>query len=141
VSIANVATLIPRYRSKTERKNMPNMREHEAQKNFIIWCQYRTGMYPELERVFAIPNGGHRHKSVAGRMKAEGVKRGVPDLCLPVPRGGYHGLYMETKIKPNKPTDHQLDWLAFLAQQGYATAVCYGLDGLVKTVEWYLELE
>lgn len=115
--------------------------EHAAQAAFIEWTQYRLGEHPELAYLYAIPNGGHRHKATAGRMKAEGVKAGAPDLCLPVPRGGYHGLYMETKIKPNKPTEAQADWLRFLEGQGYAAALCYGRDGLIDAVEWYLGLE
>ena len=115
-------------------------KEHTEQAAFIAWAAYQTGTYPELARIFAIPNGGHRHKAVAGRMKAEGVRAGVPDLFLPVARGGYHGLWMELKIKPNKVSEAQADWLEWLEGQGYAVSVCYGFDELVSTVEWYLEL-
>jgi len=114
--------------------------EHDAQRDFITWCGYSTGAHPELAHVFAIPNGGHRHKATAAKLKAEGVKAGVPDLFLPVARGGYHGLFMETKIKPNKPTAKQVDWLDALQQLGYAAEVCYGYEGLVECVNWYLGL-
>src|SRR5262245_64718583 len=46
---------------------------------------------------FAIPNGGARDVITAGRLKAEGVRAGVPDVCLPVARAGYHGLFLEVK--------------------------------------------
>ena len=120
---------------------MTRSAEHETQAAFIEWTAYRLGEYPELEWIFAIPNGGHRHKAVAGRMKAEGVRAGVPDLMLPVPRGGYHGLWIEVKIRPNKPTEAQTAWLEFLEGQGYAVSVCFGVEELIETVEWYLELE
>ena len=116
-------------------------KEHTEQAAFVSWCAYQTGTYPELARIFAIPNGGHRHKAVAGRMKAEGVRAGVPDLMLPVARGGYHGLWMELKIKPNKVSEAQAEWLEWLDRQGYAASLCWSAEELIDTVTWYLELE
>ena len=54
-------------------------------------------IYPELEWLFHIPNGGSRHKIEAGKLKAMGVKPGVPDLALLVPKGPYNGLFIELK--------------------------------------------
>lgn len=117
------------------------MSEHTEQVAFLDWCALHAAQYPELRWLYAVPNGGQRDVRVARRMKAEGVKAGVPDLCLPVSRGGYHGLYMEAKVKPNKLTPEQSAWLRFLALQGYAAKVCYGFDELLETVRWYLALE
>lgn len=122
------------------RKKNGQPSEHAEQATFIQWCDLHGYEYPELTRVFAIPNGGFRSAKTAGELKAEGVRAGVPDLCLPVPRGPYHGLYMETKVPPNKPTLHQIEWITFLEAQGYAAAVCYGCAGLIETVTWYLAL-
>jgi len=65
--------------------------EHKEQKALFRWAGFRAQQKPELELLYAILNGGHRHKAVGRRLKAEGVKRGVPDICLPVPRGGFTG--------------------------------------------------
>ena len=121
------------------------MSEHTEQAAFIQWCEMQKNVYPELAWVYAVPNGGQRHKAVAGKMKAEGQKPGVPDLCLPIPKakpdgGIYCGLYQETKVKPNKPTPEQNKWLEFLACQSYAVAVCYGFDDLKAVMLWYLSL-
>lgn len=75
--------------------------------------------WPELRLFHAIPNGGHRSKRTAGQMKAEGVRRGVPDYCLPVARGGYHGLYIELKNATGRASPEQRQWLADLTAQGY----------------------
>lgn len=40
---------------------------------------------PELEWLHAIPNGGARDGFTAASLKAEGVKRGILDMFLPVP--------------------------------------------------------
>jgi hypothetical protein len=66
--------------------------------------------YPALRMLHAIPNGGHRHKATAARLKAAGVKAGVPDICLPVARGDWHGLYIELKVGKNKLTEAQRRW-------------------------------
>ena len=101
------------------------MSEHDEQANLITWAAMHEHEHPGLEMLFAIPNGGHRHIRVAAKMKAEGVKAGVPDLFLPVPRGDYHGLFIEMKFGKNKPTAHQRHWLEMLEWHGYKTAVCY----------------
>lgn len=54
------------------------------------------------------PNGGRRNKAEAAKLKAMGVRKGIPDLFLPIPRQGYHGLYIETKkIKNGKVSPDQ----------------------------------
>ena len=90
--------------------------------------------------LFAIPNGGHRHKAVAAKLKAEGVRPGVPDLCLPVARGLHHGLYIELKtLKPKRnPTTEQDWWLKELANQGYATFCCRGHKAAISVIQDYL---
>ena len=71
--------------------------EDTEQMGVIDWSNWNTGRFPELKLLFHVPNGGKRNAAEAARFKAMGVKAGVPDLCLPVPRGGYAGLYIEMK--------------------------------------------
>lgn len=72
-------------------------------------------------------------------MKRQGVKAGVPDLCLPVARQGHHGLYIEMKWGQNKVTKNQKQWLDDLQQQGYETTVCYGADEAIRVIKEYLD--
>ena len=102
------------------------MSEHAEQVRLMTWARQWEDEYPGLDLLFAIPNGGKRHVAVARKLKAEGVKAGVPDLFLPVPRHGYHGLFIELKYGKNRPTPHQWRWLEQLAHQGYKTVVCWG---------------
>ena len=90
--------------------------------------------------MYHVPNEGKRSKSAGARMKQEGLKPGVPDVCLPVAHGGFHGLYIEMKVGKNKPTDNQKEWLAGLKKQGYSTAVCYGWEAASKEILKYLNL-
>ena len=88
--------------------------------------------------MYHVPNGGSRNKIEAARLRAQGVKSGVPDLCLPVARGGNHGLYIELKAGKNTTTENQRRWLEYLRQQGYYTAVCYGWQKAAELIERYL---
>ena len=88
--------------------------------------------------VFHIPNGGSRNKAEAANLKRQGVRAGVPDLCIPVANGGYHGLYIEMKAGKNKPTDNQVRWLELLRRNGYAAFVCYGADSAIECIRRYM---
>ena len=63
---------------------------------------------------------------------------GVPDLCLPVPAGGFHGLYIEMKFGKNKPTEKQRWWLEQLEKQGYKAVVCWSAESVIKEIITYL---
>ena len=119
---------------------MPVPLESVEQKRLFEWAGYERGRHPELELMFHIPNGGKRNAAEAARFKAEGVKAGVPDICLPVARGGYHGLYIELKRREGgHATDKQLDWLERLSGQGYKTAVCHGWEAAANVITAYLK--
>jgi hypothetical protein len=112
--------------------------EHAEQAALFRWAEFARARLPELALLYAVPNGGHRHKATAARLKAEGVKRGVPDVCLPVARSGAHGLYIELKTERGKPTPEQLGWIRALRRQGYAAEVCRGWESACSMIEHYL---
>lgn len=114
--------------------------QHEEQEQIMLmqWARLQEMVYPELKWMFHIPNGGQRNKAVAAKLKAAGVKPGVPDLCLPVQRGGYAGLYIELKYGKNRATDKQHEWLEHLSNEGYKTAVCHGFESARDLILEYL---
>jgi hypothetical protein len=70
-----------------------------------------------------------------------GVMAGVPDLCIPIPSGAYHGLYIELKrLKGGKVSDSQSDWLLFLREKGYYAEVARGFDEAREMVLHYFAL-
>lgn len=123
--------------------------EHLAQCAVIEWCDLkaRTG-WPELARIFAIPNGGERHGKVAMKLKSEGVKKGVHDLFLPLVRRNpkkanqyYAGAFIEMKVGRNKPTPEQQWWATQLIEAGYACFLCYGSEQGITAIKYYYGLE
>ena len=98
--------------------------------------------YPEaFKLIYHVPNGGHRHKLVAIKLKEQGVKAGVPDLVLPMARAGYFGLYIEFKAKP--PFDAAVSasqdaYIQALIDQGYLALVCRGHIDALECLRAYL---
>lgn len=114
--------------------------EHEEQRAVIQWAHVHGRAWPELDLLFAIPNGTYT-ASVKARKKAvaEGVRKGVPDLFLPVARGGKHGLFIEMKRRKGGSLEpEQRQWLTWLAAQGYATHRCNGSDEAIQVISDYL---
>lgn len=121
---------------------LPSPTESAEQMQLFAWAAWQAGRYPELSWLYHIPNGGKRTKATGGRLKAEGVKSGVPDLCLPVARGRFHGLYIELKReRGNSTTENQERWLEFLKVQGYCAVVCHGCEEAAAVLLGYLQME
>lgn len=113
--------------------------ESNEQQTLFEWAKRMEGKWSELKLLYHIPNEGKRSQRTGARMKAEGIKSGVPDICLPVARGEHHGLYIELKRRRNsKVTKEQLDWIADLVAQGYVAAVCRGCDEAISLITRYL---
>ena len=79
-------------------KQMQPLTESQLQIQIFEWAQLMTGKYPELYLLYHIPNEGKRSIYYGAKLKREGLKSGVPDICLPIPKGQYCGLYIELKV-------------------------------------------
>lgn len=101
--------------------------EHFEQCQFVQWFRRN---WPHV-RIFAIPNGEARSAATAGRLKAEGVASGVPDLFVPAWR-----LWVEMKrTKGGSVSAEQKDWLQYLEGIGHTTIVCRGCEDAKKQIE------
>ena len=112
--------------------------EHDEQVALFRWAAENEAAHPELRMLHATPNGGYRPVHTAVMLKAEGVKAGVPDVCLPVPRGRFHSLWIEMKRKPNKPTLEQEQWVASLRRYGNQAVICYSATEAINCIMAYL---
>ena len=118
--------------------------EHAEQSAVVDWAQAHIGKWPELDWLYAIINGIPLPGSMLQRvriinyMKAEGLKPGVADLCLPSARGGYFGMYLELKKKGGVIREGQGEFLAFVSEQGYFDSVCYSADEAIEILTTYL---
>lgn len=110
------------------------MSESDEQRAVVEYCDLRN--IP----IYHVPNGGYRNKREAARLKAEGVRAGVPDLCIPVARGGYHSLYIEMKAAGGRPTDAQVRWIRRLQDEGMCAYVCVGAGNAIELIRRYMDL-
>lgn len=115
------------------------MTEHEHQAALFRWARLASGARPELALMFAVPNGGARTARTGAMLKAEGVKAGVPDIFLPVPRDNWHGLFIELKTAKGCASAVQREWIARLQEQGYRAEVCRGWNTARELIEEYLQ--
>lgn len=95
-------------------------------------------------RTYAIPNGGGRSKREAGRLKAEGVTKGVSDIFVSLPvhqnnRGLVFGLYIEMKSVIGRLSTEQDVWLDGSTRLGYAARVCRSADEACEVWKAYVD--
>lgn len=84
------------------------------------------------------PNGGYRNPIEAAKFKRLGTSAGFPDLFIPYPRKGYHGLFIELKrVSGGKLSPEQVKWGEFLQRQGYAWYEAKGFADVEKIVKDY----
>ena len=114
--------------------------EHAEQVALCDWWRpyARTHGIPE-SLLFAIPNGGRRDKITGARLKAEGVRAGVPDMFLAVPRQNAPGLFLELKKqKGGRVSENQKTMHEALSQAGYPVCICRGWDAAKRAIEDYI---
>lgn len=117
------------------------MRESEHQRAVFRWSRQPSvrDKWPEIKLLFHVKNETTEGARRVQSDKAMGVKPGVPDLCLPVARGRYHGLFIEMKNERGRVSEAQKWWVRELNGQDYAAVVCYGWESAAMMLEWYLE--
>lgn len=133
---------------------MIGARETNVQAAVVAWAELMVARWPELAALHAVQNwAGVKNAREGAQRKREGVKAGVPDLHLPVARGGYFGLYIEMKrvaVRVNKTkaptqvrtrtTSEQDEWHARLSDLGHYVKVCWTAEEAQTVLEQYLTL-
>ena len=114
---------------------------HQAQ--VVEWSKwaYKTGKYPMLNMLHCSLNGVKLSGTQAKIAKGQGMLSGIPDLFLPVPKNGYHGLFIEMKSEKGRLTDNQHWFLTNADSLGYKTAVCYSAKEAISAIEAYYSQE
>jgi len=118
---------------------------HQQALMLALVIERQAGRLLASEWLYHVANGRKRDIEDAGTLKAEGVKPGILDLCLPVACRGYHGLYIEMKkpaersrrgggVKPD-----QLRFMQHLTRHGYLGLVCYHWQEALHYIQWYLK--
>ena len=114
---------------------------HQAQ--VVEWSKwaYKTGKYPMLNMLHCSLNGVKLSGTQAKVAKGQGMLSGVPDLFLPVPKNGFHGLFIEMKSEKGRLTENQHWFLTNAESVGYKTAVCYSAKEAISAIQAYYDQE
>lgn len=117
--------------------------DREGLEQAALMAELSARMPVVADLIYHVPNGGHRVKAVAAKLKAQGVKAGIPDLKLPMARGVFFGLYIEFKATP--PNDaaisaSQHERIRKLNDQGYLAVVCRGHFDAMEQIRAYLRI-
>lgn len=122
--------------SKKTDINKP-MTESQIQKGFVRWFR---GRYTEIEPLFfAVSNGGARNAWTAKILKDEGVRAGVSDLILLIPKHGYAGLLIETKKPDGSQSDSQKEFERLATKFKYLYVIVRNQEDFEKLMMWYIE--
>ena len=111
--------------------------ESQIQKDCVKWFRSR---YQEIEPLFfAVANGGARNAWTAKIMKDEGVRAGVADLILLIPRHGYSCLCIEMKTPDGTQSESQKIFERMLTQYKGMYVVCRSLPDFQRVCMEYIE--
>lgn len=116
-----------------------NASESSQQSALFAWSALPEvrAKYPDLKWMFAIPNGGLRFNP--GKFKAEGVKSGVADIFLPVPKSGWHGLFLEMKkLKGGVLSEDQYKFKQYVLDENYGWTLAKGFEQAKDIIVNYL---
>jgi hypothetical protein len=114
-------------------------RERQMQKAAV---EYIDKCYPQIGPLcFHVPlELLRREEHTAGMFHALGARAGVADIVMLIPRGVYHGLLVELKVPPRRPTDSQVNFLELARAQGYAACWTDSVNTVLKLIDVYLKL-
>ena len=124
---------------KGKRKSKPRSKNPEEWTEQQIQCAI-AGVLDKLELLWChVPNEGKRSVIAGARLRAAGMKPGVPDILIydsPPNLPSVKGVAIELKrFKGGRLSENQKDWLDALSKRGWHTVVCKGYSATIKTLE------
>lgn len=114
--------------------------EHQIQSAFFSQIRIDAHFKNFYPLIFAIPNAAKRSYALARYMQAEGLTPGVPDVFVAIPKGIYHGLFIEFKAGKNKLSESQERFIENARVKGYRVLVCYSCEEAIDRLRNYLTM-
>ena len=114
--------------------------EYDEQVAVFQWAALHENQYPDLFLLTGSIMGGTKIlPGILNKMQKAGMKKGKPDIHLPIARGGYIGLWIELKRRGGPgPSDDQIRWLIRLGQAGHLAVCCKGSDAAIRVILQYV---
>lgn len=127
----------------------PKITEHDIQASLFNYCTIFENQFPQLKTMFAIPNGfwaagsGKRKFALMNKYKAEGLKPGIPDICLPLPSadGKWNVLFLECKKPGEKLNDNQKKIHQLFNSKGIRVEIFYSRSEALNIISNHLKIK
>jgi hypothetical protein len=115
--------------------------EDDFQKKVALYLDFNRAIWfhPANERKTKVylNEKGQRFSPEGLRLKAKGVKSGVPDCIVLNAKRGFSGLAIELKVSSNTLSVTQIEFMNKLNSLGWLCWVSWSLDEVVELVDWY----
>lgn len=121
-----------------KKKRKINSEEADIQSDFFKQVKLFFPQIPD-KLLFAVPNGGSRNKLEAINLKRQGVKPGVSDVILLIPKGGFASLCMEFKTKSGKQSKEQKEFQKQAEMCGSRYVIVRSVKEAIEKVREYLK--
>lgn len=122
---------------KIEKPKISTMRKNRI--TLFMWAEIMKEKYPELEMLFAVPFDAYKSVSSCKKFTEEGLKKGIPDVCLPISNGKFSSLWIKIKSsKHTKLTEKQKWWIKELNAKGCLAVDCVGWEAARDIILNYL---
>lgn len=125
--------------NSAKKKRTISHEEANIQSEFFAQTKIFFPSIPD-KLLFAIPNGGSRNKLEAINLKRQGVKRGVADVLLLIPKGGFASLCLEFKTKTGKQSPEQKEFQIQAEKCGSKYVIVRSVKEAIEKVSEYLKL-
>lgn len=122
-----------------KKKRTVSHEEADIQSEFFAQAKIFFPRIPE-KLLFAVPNGGSRNKLEAINLKRQGVKSGVADVLLLIPKGGFASLCLEFKTKTGKQSPEQKEFQKQAEKCGSKYVIVRSVKEAIEKVREYLKL-
>ncbi|MDR2917833.1 MAG: VRR-NUC domain-containing protein [Tannerella sp.] len=132
------------YNCYADKKNPPKTKHKRDNPEARMQEEFFNNIplfFPKLpdKLLYAVPNGGSRNKIEAANLKRQGVKAGVSDVILQIPKKGYASLCMEFKTPKGKQSDEQKEYQRQVEMVGNKYVIVRSVSQAIKVMKEYLE--
>jgi len=125
-------------KSGVKKKRAINHEEADIQSEFFNQVKLFFPRIPD-KLLFAVPNGGSRNKLEAINLKRQGVKAGISDTILLIPKGGFASLCMEFKTKTGKQSEEQKEFQKQAENCGNKYVIVRSVKDAIQEMKNYLK--
>lgn len=125
--------------ARTIKRSFKHGPEELQQIAFFDYCRLVASHHAAWRMAYHIPNESKASIQRRITMARAGVKKGMPDICIPIANDKYHSLYIEMKVKPNKASPHQVEMMCELMANGNYACICWSSAEAIDMVTKYID--